>query len=160
MIIPLHGKYGKGKSFIVDDEDAWMVCTYRWNLSWDGYVQRNFKFNGKNKMGLLSRVILGLMEGDKNQADHITGDKLDNRKENLRIVTNAQNNQNRRHIHKARKTGKYIRGTFLDSRRKKWRAKVKLNGKAHNLGSYDTQEEAGAVARTFRLSNMTHTVEL
>lgn len=87
--------------------------------------------------------------------DHINGDTLDNRRSNLRIVTQAQNLQN---IHRVPRHNKSsgIRGVclFKPYARKgyprKWRAYVTVDGKEITLGYYRTKEEAGAVVARVR----------
>ena len=62
--------------------------------------------------------------------DHINGIKTDNRIENLRWVTNQQNQWNRKSKgYSIRKNGKYV-------------AQIRLNGKGIHIGTYDTEEEA------------------
>ncbi|WP_168204886.1 HNH endonuclease signature motif containing protein [Noviherbaspirillum sp. UKPF54] len=72
--------------------------------------------------------------------DHINRDKLDNRPENLRLATTAQNRAN---IGKQRNNSTGFKGVFLD--KGKFRAKIKTNGTQRFLGSYRTAE-AAAVA--------------
>ena len=163
MIIPLYGKHGKGKGAIIDDEEVDKVCGKKWWLNNCGYVVYIFKANRKTYSILLSRIILGLTRGDKIQVDHINRNTLDNRKQNLRLATHSQNGQNRGDINKNRKYGVHVRGTAFTAtgnRVKRWLAQVWINNKKINLGYYMTQEEAGAVAKAFRLKNMTHTVEI
>jgi hypothetical protein len=74
-----------------------------------GYIQ--MKVNGK--MMLLHRLVYHFHYPDwdirdncqDNSIDHINGNKLDNRIENLRVVTHSQNKQNMTHVN-----GKPIRG--------------------------------------------------
>jgi uncharacterized NAD-dependent epimerase/dehydratase family protein len=65
--------------------------------------------------------------------DHINRDKLDNRPENLRLATTAQNRAN---IGKQRNNSTGYKGVFLD--KGKFRAKIKTNGTQRFLGSYST----------------------
>ena len=69
--------------------------------------------------------------------DHINRDKLDNRPENLRLATTAQNRAN---IGKQRNNSTGFKGVFLD--KGKFRAKIKSNGTQRFLGSYSTAEAA------------------
>lgn len=71
--------------------------------------------------------------------DHINRDKLDNRPENLRLATTAQNRAN---IGKQRNNSTGYKGVFLD--KGKFRAKIKSNGTQRFLGSYGTAEAAAA----------------
>lgn len=71
--------------------------------------------------------------------DHINRDKLDNRLENLRLATTAQNRAN---IGKQRNNSTGYKGVFLD--KGKFRAKIKNNGSQRFLGSYSTAKAAAA----------------
>jgi hypothetical protein len=75
------------------------------------------------------------------ETDHINGNRLDNRRSNLRLVTHQQNQWNRRK--KANATSKYI-GVTADSG--KWRARIHdLSGRLIGLGYYDKEETAARV---------------
>src|SRR4051794_8623449 len=80
---------GKGMQTIVDDEDADKVNQYDWYLSGAGYPHA--WMGGKKVM--LHRFLLDVPSGF--EVDHINRDKLDNRRNNLRIVTHQQNNMNK-----------------------------------------------------------------
>lgn len=70
--------------------------------------------------------------------DHINGVKDDNRIANLREVTKSENGQNQHRANSANKTG------FLGVSRhhSKFVATIKLNGKQHRIGRFDTAEAA------------------
>lgn len=68
--------------------------------------------------------------------DHINGDKLDNRRENLRFVTTSQNNHLRRGCKK-------MRGVWITPKGK-YKAYIKKKGRFTHIGIYDTPEEAVA----------------
>jgi hypothetical protein len=68
------------------------------------------------------------------QIDHINGCKSDNRLENLRLCDNAQNNWN--------KSGKPLKGAFLDRRDGRWSARIKVRGHVISLGRFSTPELA------------------
>jgi HNH endonuclease len=57
--------------------------------------------------------------------DHIDGDKLDNRKSNLRICSKAENCWNRTEMNKNNASG--YRGVKFDKAKKLWRADIGLN---------------------------------
>lgn len=69
--------------------------------------------------------------------DHINGDKLDNRIENLRLATNTENQHNR----KATK-GKNFKGVNFDKVRNKWKAEIRVDNISYHIGRFDTEEEA------------------
>jgi hypothetical protein len=97
----------------------------------------------------MHRQILGLEQGDSRLGDHINGNRLDNRRQNLRIVTKAQAAQNR----KANATGlSGLRGVSFHKNRKvrPWMAEGSVNGQRYYLGYFDTAKEAGQVAKSFR----------
>lgn len=66
---------------------------------------------------------------------------MDNRRENLRVCTQAQNIRNRNKLRKA-KTSKF-KGVSWDKRRGLWLARIGTgNGKLKNLGRFKTEEAA------------------
>ena len=71
--------------------------------------------------------------------DHINGNGLDNRRENLRIVTPQQNAFNRA-IQTNNTSGH--KGVSLVKRNNKWLARIGFNGKRIVLGTFDSYEEA------------------
>ncbi len=74
------------------------------------------------------------------QVDHINGVKTDNRPENLRMVTNLENNQG----FKTKRKGcssKY-RGVSWSKSARKWYAKCNVNEKYRHIGQYDNEEDA------------------
>lgn len=70
----------------------------------------------------------------KNQIDHIDGNMLNNKIENLRDVTSAQNHWNR----------KKVTGYSFYKHKNKYQSQIYANGKSIFLGNFDTPEEARA----------------
>ena len=79
--------------------------------------------------------------------DHINGDKLDNRIENLRAATVGQNQHNRKT--NANNTSGY-KGVSWNKGCNKWLSQIKLEGKRIHLGYFDNLEEAAEVVRKAR----------
>jgi hypothetical protein len=91
--------------------------------------------NGKKV--LLHRYLMGVHEGEysiKCVVDHINGDKLDDRLENLRVCEHKDNMKN------IRKGGKVIGVNQL--RNGKWVARIMHNYQTINLGNYDNEQDA------------------
>lgn len=129
--IKLSGPMGKGKFALVDDEDYEEMNKYIWCTEAMGYAKTNKKVDGKYVMVRMHREIMKATNlGREAIVDHINHNKLDNRKENLRICTNRENIFN---YCKKRKT----RYQGLTKKKDKWIAKVTVY-----VGSYDTQELA------------------
>jgi hypothetical protein len=129
---------------LVDDEDYEWLNGYRWFLQ-NGYAARQIQRQGKNRKFYMHREILGLRRGEdrvQRQADHINGEKLDNRRSNLRIVTREHNIANQR----ARK-GR--RGVHWDEDRELWIASARFRSTNHHLGRFDSPDLADAVVTGF-----------
>lgn len=108
---------------IIDAEDVNKIRYTKWKLSASGYAANTPKFSGSNKH--MHREILGTDQF----VDHINHNTLDNRKNNLRIVTKAQNMMNSN-----------FKG--ISPNGCKWYAHIKINQKMLNLGNYLDEEEA------------------
>ena len=129
-------KLSKNKRAIVDDEDFDLVNQFKWCCNTENYAMRSSK-DGNSRW--MHRLIINTPKGK--QTDHINGNRLDNRKSNLRICTHQQNNFNRL---KQKGTSKY-KGVSWCKALKKWTAAIKLNYKAKNLG-YFIDEKSAALA--------------
>jgi len=75
----------------------------------------------------------------KNYIDHIDGNPKNNRINNLRECTLAENAQNK--IAHINSSSKYV-GVSWYKRYGKWRARIQLNGNEKSLGYFDTEEQA------------------
>lgn len=102
-----------------------------------GYRQTNYR----GVVMLAHRVIMAMQTGEwPVQVDHINGDKTDNRAENLRNVTQAENRRNAR---KPSNNKSGFNGVSWDRANKKWVARIKtLDGKYANLGRFETIQDA------------------
>lgn len=94
----------------------------------------------KKTLTLMHRVILGL-DGDI-KGDHRDGNGLNNRRENLRPATGAQNTHNQR-TRIDNRSG--VKGVSWHKRIGKWQARIGLHGKDKCLGYFaDIQSAAEA----------------
>lgn len=104
----------------IDTEDIGKVKYIKWRLNHNNYV-----INNSDSSIYLHRRILG----HNDLVDHINGDRLDNRKCNLRAATKSQNQMNVNY-----------KGVY--AYKNKWLAKIKLNQKQIHLGLFIEREEA------------------
>ena len=82
------------------------------------------------------RIIWAMTTGawPKGRIDHANGDKSDNRIQNLRDVTCAENSRNQKR-YKNNASG--VTGVHWDRRREKWQASIKTDAERKFLGQYD-----------------------
>lgn len=117
------------ENFFFDFADLSLVSQYNWHIDAQGYP----KSNGMHLHRLLMNPPDGMV------VDHIDGDKLNNRRNNLRICKHSENLRNAS-ISSSNTSG--FKGVCFDKSRNKWSANITVNGKHHYLGRYDTPEEA------------------
>jgi hypothetical protein len=131
----------QGKSAIVDDEDFGYLNQFKWCFN-NGYAitMESRKFNnGKQRRIYMHRVILNTpsdLEGD-----HVNRNRLDNRKENLRICTHKQNTQNHS-ILKSNTSG--YRGVHFLKSKNKWRVIIQNEF----IGYFNNKKQA---AKTYNI---------
>lgn len=128
----------KGKEIQIDEDDLCLLDKYRWFWGKVGYLITKIPVAPyKRRTVALHRLIMGDPPPPL-VIDHINRDRLDNRKCNLRVCTQAENNQNKGPYQKVDK------GVSL--RRGRWQVIIKVKGKTKWFGSYDTKDEALIVA--------------
>jgi len=112
------------------------------NKSGECYACYTERIMGKKKRYWLHNEVMEKMIGrplEKGEiVDHINRNKLDCRRENLRLSDFSKNQAN---IKKAR-SGKRFKGVYYKKRLKKWMALIYHQGKQHYLGVYDNEEDA------------------
>jgi hypothetical protein len=123
---------------IVDDADFEYLNQFKWYLlkSNSNYYAIRTK-RPENKLIQLHRIVIQAKQGEI--VDHINGNKLDNRKCNLRICTKSQNCQNRK-ISKLNKSG--FNGVSWNIRNKKWVAQIACNNQKIHIGFFNEPIEA------------------
>lgn len=144
MSNPIHmTKYGYGVAsfaregdFLFDEIDLPLIQAHTWHLGKRGYPATHI--DGKTKV--LHRLLFPEAAGY--EVDHINGDKLDNRRSNLRLCTHQQNafNQGRRRTNTSGYIGvSYVRGQGC------FEAYIHHHGRKHHLGLFP---DAAMAART------------
>ena len=124
-----------GVSCLIDKENLEIVQELKWYTT-DGYAF-GYKLGFTNKKVLMHRLIMNASVGQF--IDHINGNRLDNRRKNLRFATAQQNSRNQKH-----RKNRIFKGTNFDATRrgKKWRATIGYNYRTISLGLYRTEKEA------------------
>jgi len=135
---------------VIDPEDYPMVSKYRWHLSSPTIKGMAYarcfigRFNGKMKLGLMHRMILGTVDQPEVYVDHIDHDTKNNRRSNLRIATKEQSTHNRRvRTHwRGKPLDSAYKGVFLCKTTGRWRARIVIDKKNVSLGVFDTEKLA------------------
>lgn len=125
----------QGKVATVDNKDFKKLNKYKWyatkkDNNW--YACRSIK-----PSIFMHRQILGLKYKDGVKSDHKNGNGLDNRRQNLRKCTNAQNIQNQKI--RLNGTSKY-KGVYKQNKR--WRAVITYNRLPILLGYFNNEIDA------------------
>lgn len=124
---------------VVDDEDFELVSRYRW---WARKQRGTTYATTQIQIGRNKRITIGMhrliIGGDSQHVDHRNQDGLDNRKENLRPCTAAQNGQNR----KIQKHSSKFKGVSFNRATSKWTAAIKRHGKRAFLGYFESEQAA------------------
>ena len=120
--------------FSIDrDDDEWLL-THRW-VPKDGYIVST---SGGNQIQLHRSIIKAPPGG---HVDHIDRNPLNNKKANLRLITEEQNRWNRKFSEEAQGSSKYS-GVHIRSDSGKFRAIIRHHKTKINIGTYDSEEEA------------------
>lgn len=114
---------------LIDREDYEKVSKIKWHLNSNGYVRNKIK-------GYLHQFLIGKEEGKV--TDHQDRNKLNNRKENLRIVTQSENMYNRD-----------SKGVIWAKDRNKWRTWITVEDKRKYIGQFDNYNEAVLYRKNF-----------
>jgi hypothetical protein len=115
------------------------------------YIQTVDKMSRDRKAVHLHRFITNAPKGLV--VDHINHLTTDNRKSNLRLITQAQNIQNKSGARIDNKSSG-IRGVTRNKSTGKWEAHLFTNGKRKYLGLYEDLKEAERVVKSARAKYM------
>lgn len=120
---------------LIDDEDVPLVSAHEWYVTKAGYAKA---YAGNRRHVFMHRLILGLRKRE-DQAGHINGNRLDNRRSNLRITTQKYNTWNMK-TKKNNRVG--FKGVVKTPVKNRWAASITAHGTAHFLGTFASPEDA------------------
>lgn len=123
---------------LIDDTDWPRVATLTLYRGANGYVYFSEWRDGRSQPQTLHGFLMDAPKGT--HVDHRNGDKLDNRRENLRVTTPVLNQVNRHRLNKNNTSG--VRGVAFVAQWGKWRAQITAHRRTIHLGLFLTQEEA------------------
>lgn len=121
-----------GVRILADAEDYELLKKPSWCISKTGYAVANIN----KKVVKMARVILGISD-PATVVDHKNGDKLDNRKSNLRICSQRNNSLNQG-ANRNRILPVGIRITKFG----KYNARIFFDGRGIHIGNFDSMDEA------------------
>jgi hypothetical protein len=157
IFVESKSKHFPGKHTITIDTEDWdKVKEYRWSIKGSstqtypyaitfilhpGGGHREYKdgYRRRRYVGLLFHHLIIGKPPKGMVVDHVQHDGLDNRKENLRIVTFQQNHWNRKG---QRNSSSNYKGVSLQKTSKKWMSQLWTNGKRIYIGSFSCEHEA------------------
>lgn len=120
----------------IDLDDIQRLKPFKWSCINKGYAITRFYNHKKRETWMLHRIVMDAPKGL--EVDHINGDRLDNRKINLRLATKQQNAANQGKS--SNKSSSSFKGVYPHG--KKFRAVVKYNSKQIYLGLFATEHDA------------------
>lgn len=129
----------QGYFALVDDSDYEAISKYKWHIKKHGrtfYAKHSTKKgdNRKQKTVYMHSLLLATPRGM--EVDHIDGDGLNNRRDNIRVCVHAENTRNAR-TRLDNKSG--FRGVHFHSRDMVWSASIGFKNKRVHLGYFSSK---------------------
>jgi len=154
----VHGAEGRpvlldlphGHQALIDKADWPLIAELTLYRGTNGYVYFSKWVNGKSYPQMLHVLLMQPPKGSL--VDHRNGNKLDNRRENLRITTPSINQINRHYLNQNNSSG--FRGVSYAPKlckSKPWRVQITVNRKNKHVGLFATAPEAIAARREAEL---------
>jgi len=132
----------KGQIARVDDADYPLLSEVKWCYRAErngaqGYAVRHKKTNGKDRLCYMHRQLMN--PGPGQEVIFLNHDRLDYRRENLKVVTKEEARQH----HRVRSdSGSGIRGVRFNERSRTWTARIYRDGRCQTIGTFERQDEA------------------
>lgn len=121
----------------VDDADYEVLSKHKWYLTGHRYAGASYQKNRVRHYIYMHRAIMGANENDI--IDHINGDCLDNRRDNLRVCSNSQNGLNAKRPKNNTSGAKCV---FFHKKKGKWYVRTRIDGKDSFRGYFSTFDDA------------------
>lgn len=129
-------------------DNAWLASNSQFAGTIAGSPNKKRRWSTKinGKLYQNHRIVWAILTGawPDDQIDHMNGDPEDNRIENLRVVSNTDNQKNR-WISSRNTSG--VNGVYWRERDQVWSAAIREGGKQKHLGHFRTRDEATAARR-------------
>jgi hypothetical protein len=133
-------RLSKGLVAIVDDDDFEWLSQWKWSASGAGArqyaVRHTVSPEGRRRHVAMHRAIL--RAPDRFDVDHRNRNTIDNRRENLRLATQAQNNANS----ESRPGESRFKGVCRTKPGGRWKAWIRTKGRTIHLGVFDEERDA------------------
>lgn len=132
----------KQEEILVDDDWYEMLNYVPWQIAGGYAVSSNsFKIIKRCFLDRMHRLILNapVVNAKTTPVDHINGNKLDNRRSNLRICSHGDNMRNSKT--NSKNTSGY-RGVHFDKKESMWKSQIKNNSKQKTIGLFSCKEIA------------------
>lgn len=135
----------KGLFAEVSEEDSDLL-----GIAWHAHKHKNgtiyachrYRVGGSTLRDWLHRVVMERMIGRRLQedelVDHMDTNKLNCKRDNLRLATRSENESNKGYVYGRSK----YRGVFFEEKRGMWRARITVNKKKYHLGYFKSEKEA------------------
>ena len=143
-------------SILIDTSDFELIRRFTWCLMYTNTGREPYALSSISKPGggrtsvLMHRIITN---APKNKlVDHINHNGRDNRRKNLRLVSQSENQQNRAALQTNNSSG--FRGVYFNKKRNAWVANATFNKKTIYLGAFPDKISAAIVASDFRKDKM------
>lgn len=137
IIEVVNNKNNKTYKSTIDCIDYDLVKNYSWSIIKSGYL---ISYDSQNNIVFLHKLILyGDNYDTKLEGDHIDGNKLNNKRNNLRKVTHQLNSYNNKQ-YSNNTSG--MTGVWLNKKDNKWCAEINYEKRKYRLGYYINKEDA------------------
>ena len=149
----------RGDIAIVDDKDYPRLAPHSWHRTLTGYARRSRTnaavADGKKRFESMHYEVLGISPVSGLEVDHINGNKLDNRKKNLRVCSHSENIMNRPKLNCRLGSSSVFKGVTRSSAwvSGRWVAQIRSGGKTLYLGAFADEIDA---ARAYDVAARKH----